>query len=143
MTPLRGDGVESNPGGSCLALGGIIPSRCTTFVSHNLEIVRTINSLCQSCGFRFLYFQQSSLVVAYMQSKPFSTLQHGESYSPVFFSKRKAPTVISCTRRGKLLNQIALLLSRLTVGTNAPNGMNGQLRRQTRMCFRSHVDQRL
>lgn len=109
----------------------------------NLQIISAIGAFAKRCSLWVNAFQQSSLIVANVQPELLPAFHHGQCDRPVCLSKRKSAAVIGGTGRGKTFNRLILPLRRLPVGTDSPNGMNGQLRGKARFSSRSLVNQRL
>ncbi len=103
----------------------------------NLQVVIAIFALYQYCRFWVSPSQQMPLIVTNVQREFFSSLHHGQSNRPVFFSKGESSTVVGCTGWGKSLNGSVLLLGCLAVSANPTNGVDGHLSRQPRIvpCF--------
>ena len=96
----------------------------------NLQVVSAIFSLNQHCRFRVFSCQQMTLIVTDEQREFFSSLHHGQANNPVFFLKGESPGVIGGTGRSETPDRSILLFSRLAVGTNPADSMDGHLSRQ-------------
>ncbi len=109
----------------------------------NVQVIFALAISHQRGGFECLTRQSAALKVTNIQLKSLSATHQRQRNCPVFLSKAERSRVISGRRGSELLHDMTALFGCFTVARNAPDGMNGQLRRQAKSRPDIVINQRL